>query len=90
MIKGVNRQIVEVNDTGSPYFEKIFFILSANATEKSGAELHGEMRRLLGSYDLKTPVLAGRQKRCRWRKALLLLGAAAGGACTALLLSPLF
>lgn len=88
MIKGVNRQIVEVNDTGSPYFEKIFFILSANAAEKNGAELHCEMRRLLDTYDMKTPVLAGRKKRGFLRRALSLLGAAAAGAAAILLIAP--
>ena len=27
MIKGVNRQVVEVNDTGCDYFEKIMFFV---------------------------------------------------------------
>ena len=27
MIKGVNRQVVEVSDTGSEYFERILFIV---------------------------------------------------------------
>lgn len=89
MIKGVNRQIVEVNDTGSPYFEKIFFILSPNAAEKSSPELHGEMRRVLGGYDLQSPVFAGKRTR-RLKKLLTLLCAAAAGAGAALLITPLF
>ena len=28
MVKGVNRQIVEVKDTGSDYFERIIFIVN--------------------------------------------------------------
>lgn len=89
MIKGVNRQIVEVNDTGSPYFEKIFFILSANAAEKSSGAVQGEMRKLLDTYDLKTPVrVTGRKGRAK--RALKLLGAAAAGACAAMIIPPLF
>lgn len=90
MIKGVNRQIVEVNDTGSPYFEKIFFILSANAAEKNGTELHCEMRRLLDTYDMKTPVFAGRKKHGIFRRALPFLGAAAAGAAAILIIYPFF
>ena len=28
MIKGINRQVVEVSDTGSEYFEKIMFFVN--------------------------------------------------------------
>lgn len=90
MIKGVNRQIVEVNDTGSPYFDKIFFVLSVNAEAKSGTELNCEMRRLLETYDMQTPVSAGRKRRGTLRRVLTLVGAAAAGAAAILLLAPYF
>ena len=32
MIKGVNRQMIEVTHTGSPYFERAFLVVRGDAT----------------------------------------------------------
>lgn len=80
MIKGVNKQIVEVNDTGSPFFDKILFILSAAAAEKTDIEIFEHMHKLLNTYDLTSPVFSARKKRQRLKTAAAFLLTAAAGA----------
>lgn len=35
MIKGVNRQMIEVTHTGSPYFERAFLVVRAGSSQPS-------------------------------------------------------
>ena len=49
MIKGVNRQIIEVSDTGSAYFERALLIVRANCADADTAMLHDEAGRLVRS-----------------------------------------
>lgn len=35
MIKGVNRQMIEVTHTGSPYFERAFLVVRADSSQPS-------------------------------------------------------
>ena len=35
MIKGVNRQMIEVTHTGSPYFERAFFVVRDGSSQPS-------------------------------------------------------
>ncbi len=39
MIKGVNRQMIEVTHTGSPYFERAFLVVRAGSSQPSDAQL---------------------------------------------------
>ncbi len=49
MLRGINKQIIEINDTGSNYFEKVlFFIKSENFNES--IKLEEEARRIMLSY----------------------------------------
>lgn len=49
MLRGINKQIIEINDTGSNYFEKIlFFVKSENFNEN--IKLEEEARRIMLSY----------------------------------------
>ena len=50
MIKGINRQVVEVNDTGSDYFEKIMFFVKP---EYAGIS-EGKIRERAGLIASKT------------------------------------
>ncbi|MGN0531243.1 MAG: hypothetical protein ACI4IN_00355 [Eubacterium sp.] len=42
MIKGVNKQILEVTNTDSPYFEKIIFFVKPNSPTMDDKRLHAE------------------------------------------------
>ena len=82
MIKGVNRQIIEVMDTGNPYFERALLVVRPGYTDTEPTRLREEAQRMLrkaGGYaGLK------RQRRRRYLKAAL-YGLAAG--CVGALLS---
>lgn len=84
MIKGINRQIIEITDTGNPYFERALLIVRPNCTDAPGDRLHEEASRLVrtaGGY-------SGLKRSRRHRMRLLLLGSGSGliGALAATLL----
>ena len=39
MIKGINRQMIEVTHTGSPYFERAFLVVRAECSQPSDETL---------------------------------------------------
>jgi hypothetical protein len=47
MVKGVNRQIIEINDTGSRYFERVLLFVSPEGAELSSKELGSEAKEYL-------------------------------------------
>ncbi len=49
MLRGVNKRIIEVNDTDSDYFEKALFFVKENA-EFDNKTLENEARKIIGSY----------------------------------------
>ena len=48
MIKGINKRIIEVNDTGSEYFEKVLFIVKDNNADLR--RLKNEADRVVNAY----------------------------------------
>ena len=48
MIKGINKRIIEVNDTGSEYFEKVLFIVKDNNADLRS--LKNEADRVVNAY----------------------------------------
>ena len=48
MIKGINKRIIEVNDTGSEYFEKVLFIVKDNKADLK--KLKNEADRVVNAY----------------------------------------
>ena len=64
MIKGVNRQMIEVTHTGSPYFERAFLVMRGDAPTDE-EQLHRMAEKVVeqaGTY-------SGLRRR-RWRLAL--------------------
>ena len=47
MIKGVNRQIIEVMDTGNPYFERALLVVRPGYTDTEPTRLREEAQRML-------------------------------------------
>ena len=80
MIKGVNRQIIEVSDTGSVYFERALLIVRANCADADPAMLHDEAGRLVRSVGTYTGL---RHNRRRFRRTLA-VGLGGGALGTAL------
>ena len=81
MIKGVNRQMIEVTHTGSPYFERVFLVVRGGALPEAD-RLHRMAEKVVeqaGSY-------AGLRRQRRWQAlrqvGFALLCAVSGGMLT--------
>lgn len=82
MIRGVNRQIIEVSDTESDYFERALFFVSPDYCDAERAVLEREARRALKR--LGEPSAARRRRTRLWLWGRLLLAAACGAALAAM------
>jgi len=71
MIKGINRQIIEVSDTGNPYFERALLVVRAGAEDDRNGRLHEEAQRFLRSADGYTGLRLSRRYR---RRRLVFVG----------------
>ncbi len=79
MIKGVNRQILEVANPESPYFDRVLFFVSAQGGAASEEELTKAAQKI--AADAGRPPQTRRSKKAKWRGALYaLLGVGAVGA----------
>lgn len=87
MLKGVNKQIIEINDTGSDYFEKILFFVKpayyslAHSKLETGAKCY--MEELLTSGIDRRAYLRKRQKKKQLQ--FWVAGVSIIGVCVALL-----
>ena len=77
MIKGVNRQMIEVTDTGNPYFERALLVVRAECMEQPEVRLHEEAHKILASSDAYSGLRLSRRTR---RIRRILFGACSGGA----------
>ena len=64
MIKGVNRQMIEVTHTGSPYFERAFLVVRGDATADE-EKLHCMAEKVVEQAATYSGL-----KRRRWRHLL--------------------
>lgn len=78
MIKGVNRQMIEVMETGNPYFERALLVVRPNCTDLQDSQLHEEAQKLLKSSGGYTGLLRVRRQR-RLRRLLFALGTGSAG-----------
>ncbi len=84
MLKGVNRQVLEVTGTDNPYFEKIIFFVKPEFVNEDGAKLKSQAE-LVAKTANKPPRM---RKTKREIRRLLLQGAvclAAGAVITLIL-----
>ena len=66
MIKGVNRQMIEVTDTGSPYFERALLVVRPDCVDQQDSRLHEEAHKFLASAGTYTGLrLSKRTRRLR-------------------------
>ena len=76
MIKGVNKAIIEINETGNKYFEKAIFYVRCDHCDESSKKLEKKAKEYIANIE-KPPVfdyfdLA--QDRKRKRRLFLILG----------------
>lgn len=85
MIKGINKQVLEIQDTGSEYFEKALFFVNPKFSTLSENTLREK-----AGLTLRNPPKVPQTKKQRFKKALLWAAnlsaaAGAGAALTALI-----
>lgn len=78
MIKGVNRQVLEIINTDNPYFERIIFFVKSEYANEDRAKLKKEAEKYAKSVD-KPPKSRKTKKEIRYliMQSLLCLGAGA-------------
>jgi len=84
MIKGINKQILEVTNPESPYFEKIIFFVRSEASPQSEALLKTEAEKITKKI-IKPPKIRKTKLQKLQGVFFLLLGIGAGGAVSFLL-----
>lgn len=77
MIKGINRQIIEINQTGSLYYEKALLIVKPEFSSAQQQVLEREAMRLLKKMD--APSSYKRKRNLALKITLALMGAVCGG-----------
>lgn len=85
MIKGVNRQIIEVLETGSPCFDKAIFFVKNDFNDQDEKTLQKEAHRIIKQYNVcdlsKTGIqISKKEKQKRLGKFLLSVFSAFAGA----------
>ncbi len=78
MVKGVNKTIIEVNQTGSRYFEKILLFVSPEYGDTEAQKLASEADQILRQLDrshFRRPSLRVMVARRRRYRNLILYGA---------------
>lgn len=78
MIKGVSRQILEVTNTGNPYFERAFFVVKPSFADHPADHLKREAWRVLRMQNGYSGLRRARWWRRCGQAALLLLGGMLG------------
>lgn len=75
MIKGINRQIIEVIDTGNPYFERALLVVRPGFSDVEPGRLHEEAQRVVRGADGYTGLRLNRRRR---RRQFLIQGSLTG------------
>lgn len=88
MIKGVNKQVIEITETGSEYFEKMFFVVKPQYSSMNLKKLEKKAGTIAADISAAPPPpVPSKKKRPFWTSAAKLSAAAgAGAALTAMLI----
>ncbi len=78
MIKGVSRQILEITNTGNPYFERAFLVVNAPFTDRPDDDLQHEAHLVLQAHEGYSGLLRARRARRFKQTALLVVGLVIG------------
>lgn len=79
MIKGINRQMIEVTQTGSPYFERAFLVVRAGSSQPSEEMLQCMAKKVVQQADTYAGLRRQRvrlwARRIAWSTACAVSGA---------------
>lgn len=78
MLKGINRQIIEVTHTNSPYFERALLFVRPSCGETDADELDRQARRLVVMARTYPFLKRGRRKAVMIRIAVVILSGIGG------------
>ena len=53
MVKGVNRTVIEVNDTGNKYFSRVVFFINPEYSALPQGKLENRAKEYIGTLDMK-------------------------------------
>ena len=82
MIKGINRQMIEITDTGSPYFERALLVVQSDLADISHDTLQSAAHTLMTSAGDCSQLRRQRARLLLREIALSILGAILGAAVT--------
>lgn len=83
MIKGINHTMIEVNETGSEYYERALLIIKPEYASVQRTVLENEAKKMLKELDAPSAIRSGGMKLKMTVR--LLVSAACGSALTFLL-----
>ena len=89
MIKGVNRQVVEVAETGSDYFEKALFFVNPRYYGMTDGKLREKAQTLMNAAG-SPPKTKSSSKRSKIGLVIEIAASAAAGAIITLITSAVF
>lgn len=78
MLKGVNKQILEITNTESPYFERIIFFVRSSSPETDERKLRVEAEKISSSTAIKPPKTKPSKKQIISTICTTILSAMAG------------
>ncbi|MCL2513600.1 MAG: hypothetical protein FWF08_06835 [Oscillospiraceae bacterium] len=86
MIKGVNKQVVEIADTGAEYFEKAIFFVKPEFTAVTEGRLRESAKHSIDCAAMPPKIKEPDEKDGKlWFYVKLLIAAAAGAAVSAII-----
>ena len=62
MIKGINRQVIEINETGSVYYERAWFIVKPAYAQMHNSILEREAQSILRNIDAPSSMKSKRNR----------------------------
>ena len=68
MVKGVNKQIIEINNTGSSYFERVLLFVAPGKCDKSEEELKNEAKSYLLNLSSEFKTATGLRQHVKNKK----------------------
>lgn len=88
MIKGVNRQVIEITETGSEYFEKMLLVVKPQYSSMNLKKLKKKAGNIAAGVSQSPPPQPSKKKRPSFLASAAKLSAAAGAgaALTAMLI----
>lgn len=74
MVKGVNKSIIEISETGSKYFSRVILFVSPEYVQKSSKKLTSEAQEIIKKLQMSDSTISLRSEMSRIRKKKILTG----------------